>query len=111
MSQRPGSFVNAAGILASDTPADVVRKLDAAWLVDECRNCLSDAGHLATAQALNLKVSVVVERFEPPAVPTCQTPRGDSCTESNCKRCRTHPNHRGDMEHAGIGWRPGDDNA
>lgn len=31
MSQRPGSFVNTAGILASDTPADVVRKLDAAW--------------------------------------------------------------------------------
>ncbi|MEG0966731.1 MAG: hypothetical protein RSG92_15285 [Pseudomonas sp.] len=30
----------------------------------------------------------------------------DGCTESNCKRCRTHPNHRGDMEHAGIGWRP-----
>lgn len=29
----------------------------------------------------------------------------DGCTESNCKRCRTHPNHRGDMEHAGIGWR------
>lgn len=30
----------------------------------------------------------------------------DGCTESNCKRCRTHPNHRGDIEHAGIGWRP-----
>ena len=33
-------------------------------------------------------------------------PSIDGCTESNCKRCRTHPNHRGDMEHAGIGWRP-----
>lgn len=31
----------------------------------------------------------------------------DGCTESNCRRCRTHPAHRGDMEHAGIGWRPG----
>lgn len=31
MSQRPGSFVSAADILASDSPADVVRKLDAAW--------------------------------------------------------------------------------
>lgn len=30
----------------------------------------------------------------------------DGCTESNCKRCRTHPDHRGGMEHAGIGWRP-----
>lgn len=49
MSQRPGSFVNAAGILASDTPADVVRKLDAAReaasipasmdLVDMILNC------------------------------------------------------------------------
>lgn len=26
----------------------------------------------------------------------------DSCTESECKRCRTHPDHRGGMEHAGI---------
>ncbi|MGE8279078.1 MAG: hypothetical protein ACN6O2_01465 [Stenotrophomonas sp.] len=47
-----------------------------------------------------------------PAFPTAR-PQGvkdrqpiDGCTESNCKRCRTHPNHRGDMEHAGIGWRP-----
>lgn len=30
----------------------------------------------------------------------------DGCTESNCKRCRTHPDHRGEMERAGIGWRP-----
>lgn len=27
----------------------------------------------------------------------------DGCTESNCSRCRTHPDHRGDMPHAGIG--------
>jgi|GEM_PF-5936899 len=26
----------------------------------------------------------------------------DGCTESNCQRCRTHPDHRGDMDHAGI---------
>ncbi|MBA0225158.1 hypothetical protein D7U89_06585 [Stenotrophomonas maltophilia] len=26
----------------------------------------------------------------------------DSCTESECKRCRAHPDHRGSMEHAGI---------
>lgn len=30
----------------------------------------------------------------------------DGCTESNCRRCRTHPDHRGDMEHAGVGRRP-----
>lgn len=34
-------------------------------------------------------------------------PPTDGCTESNCERCRTHPDHRGAMEHAGIGWRPG----
>lgn len=33
----------------------------------------------------------------------------DGCTESNCPRCRTHPDHRGDMEHAGIGRRPPQD--
>ena len=27
----------------------------------------------------------------------------DGCTESNCRRCLTHPDHRGDMPHAGIG--------
>lgn len=26
----------------------------------------------------------------------------DSCTESECKRCRTHPDHRASLEHAGI---------
>ncbi|KUJ02405.1 hypothetical protein AR275_32285 [Stenotrophomonas maltophilia] len=26
----------------------------------------------------------------------------DSCTESECKRCRAHPDHSGSMEHAGI---------
>ncbi|WP_426355627.1 hypothetical protein ACN9MD_09540 [Stenotrophomonas maltophilia] len=26
----------------------------------------------------------------------------DSCTESECVRCRTHPDHRGEMGHAGI---------
>lgn len=26
----------------------------------------------------------------------------DSCTESECARCRTHPDHRGEIGHAGI---------
>lgn len=26
----------------------------------------------------------------------------DGCTESNCRRCLTHPDHRGDIPHAGI---------
>lgn len=30
----------------------------------------------------------------------------DGCTESNCQRCLTHPDHRGDMKHAGIGSTP-----
>lgn len=31
----------------------------------------------------------------------------DYCTDpDNCARCKTHPDHRGDMEHAGIGKRP-----
>ena len=31
----------------------------------------------------------------------------DYCTDpDNCRRCKTHPNHRGDMEHNGIGKRP-----
>ena len=31
----------------------------------------------------------------------------DYCTDpNNCNRCKTHPDHRGDMEHAGIGKRP-----
>jgi hypothetical protein len=30
----------------------------------------------------------------------------DGCTEENCQRCRTHPNHRGNMQHAGIGSYP-----
>lgn len=32
-----------------------------------------------------------------PARPTI-----DGCTESNCSRCNTHPDHRADMKHAGI---------
>jgi len=42
------------------------------------------------------------------ASPRSTNPRTpiDGCTESNCPRCRTHPDHRGDMEHAGIGRRP-----
>ncbi len=38
--------------------------------------------------------------------PNPPSPPIDGCTESNCPRCRTHPAHRGDMEHAGIGDRP-----
>lgn len=33
----------------------------------------------------------------------------DGCTESNCPRCKTHPDHRGDMKHAGIGSYPDTD--
>ena len=33
-------------------------------------------------------------------------PVGDGCTESNCPRCMTHPEHRGGMKHAGIGIYP-----
>lgn len=33
----------------------------------------------------------------------------DYCTDpNNCNRCMTHPDHRGNMEHAGIGKRPDD---
>ncbi len=39
----------------------------------------------------------------PTADPVAQI---DTCTELNCPRCHTHPDHRGDMEHAGIGSRP-----
>ena len=30
----------------------------------------------------------------------------DGCTEENCLRCKTHPKHRGNMQHAGIGSYP-----
>jgi hypothetical protein len=33
-------------------------------------------------------------------------PPPDYCTEAECKRCRTHPDHRGNMLHAGIGKHP-----
>lgn len=42
----------------------------------------------------------------PAPTPNPPRPPIDGCTESHCPRCRTHPDHRGDMEHAGIGDRP-----
>ena len=42
----------------------------------------------------------------PAPTPNPPRPPIDGCTESHCPRCRTHPAHRGDMEHAGIGDRP-----
>lgn len=42
-----------------------------------------------------------------PAISGVTAPVGvDGCTESNCPRCLTHPDHRGDMSHAGIGSYP-----
>lgn len=55
-----------------------------------CRSCGTELGGYDTASPQGVE----------------NRPPIDGCTESNCKRCRTHPNHRGDMEHAGIGWRP-----
>ena len=41
-----------------------------------------------------------------PSQPQVQEPL-DYCTDPyNCRRCKTHPNHRWAMEHAGIGKRP-----
>lgn len=67
---------------------------------------LLDEDHFAEIDGLALEAGI-----QPPAVPACPKPHIDGCTESNCNRCRTHPDRRGAMEHAGIGWRPGDDNA
>ena len=56
--------------------------------------------------------TVVMFRSNKRTVPLYAAPKAleptwtDGCTEENCKRCKTHPNHRGSMQHAGIGSYP-----
>lgn len=55
---------------------------------------------LPALQVIVAALTTAARAAEPERIP-------DYCTDpDNCTRCKTHPDHRGDMEHAGIGKRP-----
>ncbi|HEL2957137.1 TPA: hypothetical protein UL931_000334 [Stenotrophomonas maltophilia] len=57
--------------------------------------------HYSDAQRVEFRQELTTVQDELIAALAARQPM-DSCTESECVRCRTHPDHRGEMGHAGI---------
>ncbi|GEM_PF-6963977 len=86
-----------------------VRTEPTAEMLDAGINEIDYDGNEVTDNVRNVWLAMIeAARKDSPKGDEPRTPI-DGCTESNCPRCRTHPDHRGDMEHAGIGRRPPQD--
>lgn len=102
LASRPAATTPAVGVTV---PRDVLEGME--WYCAQSNTsascpCCGNMQHWGHKDGCELAAALAgaAQRAEP-------VPVVDYCTDpDNCNRCKTHPKHRGDMEHAGIGKRP-----
>ena len=82
-----------------------------AWVNGDNNAFTRDQNRVAKWRSHGVKVIPLYAKPQEYTTKFQQKPVIDYCTDpDNCKRCKTHPKHRGDMDHAGIGKYPKDVN-